>query len=122
MFCSKATLKQEALSCSQIGRPESNVTLMNGLDNPKVHRFILGHVKTLEECVQIACKRQNITLAYTSRFDCFGISCDGEEETCWLLPSFQNPTLVFARLQRGIPKVHNTTINKAGKKHYYFDF
>ncbi|XP_031554877.1 uncharacterized protein LOC116291804 isoform X2 [Actinia tenebrosa] len=115
VLCSKATLKQDASSCSQIGRPESNVTLMNGLDNPKVHRFILGHVKTLEDCVQIACKRENISLAYISRFDCFGISCDGEEETCWLLPSFQYPTLVFARLQRGIPKVHNTTINKAGK-------
>jgi hypothetical protein len=89
---------------------------MYGFEDPRVHRHILGHVKTLEECVQIACRRENISVAYTSRFDCFGIACDGEEETCWLLPSFQTPTLVFARLKRGITKVQNVTTTTAGTR------
>lgn len=86
---------------------------MNGFDNPKVDRLLIGHVRTLKECVEIACRRENVSLAYTSRFDCYGIRCNGDEEACWLLPSFKNPTLLFARLHRGIP-VNKDEASKKG--------
>jgi hypothetical protein len=87
-------------TCSQIGVPEKNVTLMYGMENPNVKRSLIGHVKTLKECVEIACRIENSSLAYTSRFDCYAVTCNGEEELCWLLPSFNNPSLVFVRLKR----------------------
>lgn len=73
---------------------------MYGLDNAKVEKSLIGHVKSLKECVEIACRRENASLAFTSRFDCYSVTCHGDEELCWLLPSFNNPTLVFARLER----------------------
>jgi len=113
VFHNEARTKHGHPSCSQIGNAETNVTLMNGFKNPKVQRFMLGHVGTLRECVQIACRRENVSLAYTSRFDCYGISCNGDQEACWLLPSFQNPTLVFARIQRGV-SIGSEGENKTG--------
>lgn len=104
--------------CSQIGPPESNVTLMKGFHNPSVEHLLIGHVRTLKECVEIACKRKNASLAYTSRFDCYAIRCKGDEEACWLLPSFKNPSLVFARLDRGLTLDKHDT-SKKGMIHFY---
>lgn len=94
------TTPSDSRSCYQTGAPEKNVTLMYGLDNPNVEKSLIAHVKSLKECVEIACRRENASLAFLSRFDCYSVTCHGDEELCWLLPSFNNPTLVFARLER----------------------
>ncbi|EDO44972.1 predicted protein [Nematostella vectensis] len=90
---------------------------MYGLEGPKVERFMLGHFRNdpLNSCVEAACKRENVSVAYTSRYDCYGLVCHGEEEVCWFLPSFDNPSLVFARLQRGANPVK--VADKRHKKH-----
>lgn len=86
---------------------------MYGLHNENVKHALIGHVKTLKECVSIACKRENASLAYTSRFDCYSVTCHGDEELCWLLPSFNNPSLVFARLDR--KRMGNDDVKITGK-------
>lgn len=85
---------------------------MYGLENAKVERLLIGHVGSLKECVQLACRRENVSLAYTSRFDCFGIRCNGDKEACWLLPSFKHPTLVFARIHREVAVTSGDTVKK----------
>lgn len=95
---SSKSIKSE--TCSQVGKPERNVTLMYGMHHENVQHKLIGHVHTLKECVELACRRANTSLAYTSRFDCYSVVCKGNEELCWFLPSFHNPTLVFARLER----------------------
>ncbi|XP_048589005.1 uncharacterized protein LOC5518116 isoform X2 [Nematostella vectensis] len=86
--------------CVLLGTPEQNVTLMQGLDNPKITTRVLSHVGGIQECVEAACKQDNISLIYLSRNTCFGVDCHGQKEACRLSPSFDNPSFVFARVQR----------------------
>ncbi|KXJ12341.1 uncharacterized protein LOC110242303 [Exaiptasia diaphana] len=107
---SSKNIKSE--TCSQVGKPERNVTLMYGMHHKNVQINLIGHVGTLKECVELACRRENTSLAYTSRFDCYSVVCKGDEELCWFLPSFHNPTLVFARLER---KVNDASLERTDK-------
>lgn len=77
----------------------------------------LGSVKSLEDCITLACNIDDVSLAFLSAGKtCHGVICKENKHGCQLAPSSAGSPYVFAKLNRGVLR---TSVTNTGT---YFNY